>query len=257
MDTSKEAIELLLTTGRKSAEPIEREYAGRKYINKELTPITEPLTKALRISTLSSLIELCSGKFGKDSNDTIAELSGFERFDPKAHVIHVVSEKQVQVVTALSNVWKDREVLIDCQLTETQGFPFGKFLKQDEFIIGLLSAFVPSAHRDQLAKLAGNATAEAVTTAEDDGVSQVMGVRSGAHLKDTTQVKNIVSLRFYRTFREVDQPISDFLFRLRQSGENIPEFALFEADGGTWKLEALENIARKLSAGLTEATVVS
>jgi hypothetical protein len=252
MDLSKEGIELLLTTGRKSAEPIEREYAGRKYINKELTPITEPLTKALKISTLSSLIELCQPSFENKDGD-----AAFEGFDPTEHVIHVVSERQVQVVTAFSNVWKDREVLIDCQLTETQGFPFGKFLKQDEFIIGLLSAFVPSAHRDQLAKLAGNATAEAVTTAEDDGVSQVMGVRSGAHLKDTTQVKNIVSLRFYRTFREVDQPISDFLFRLRQSGENIPEFALFEADGGTWKLEALANIARKLSAGLTEATVVS
>jgi hypothetical protein len=222
------------------------------YINKELTPITEPLTKALRISTLSSLIELCTGKFAAGEATT-----SFERFDPKAHVIHVVSEKQVQVVTALSNVWKDREVLIDCQLTETQGFPFGKFVKQDEFIIGLLSAFVSTPDRDLLAKLAGNATAEAVTTAEDDGVSQVMGVKSGAHLKDTTQVKNIVSLKFYRTFREVEQPRSDFLFRLRQSGDNIPEFALFEADGGTWKLEALENIARKLSSGLTEATVVS
>jgi hypothetical protein len=40
------------------------------------------------------------------------------------------------------------------------------------------------------------------------------------------------------------------LVRLQQSGDNVPTFALFEADGGSWKLETIENIARFLRAGI-------
>lgn len=214
-----------------------------------------PTKTALRISTLSSLTDLCTGKFGEP-------IAGFEKFDNTDHVVHVMSPTQVQVVTARSNAWAQREVLIDCILTETTPFPLSSpqkqtWLTQDEFIIALLSSFVPSDERANIAKLAGNATAEMVTTSQDDGVSQQVGVRSGAHLADQVNVKNIVRLQLYRTFREVDQPSSDFLFRLKQSGENIPQFAFFEADGGSWKLAALDNIRRFLNTRMGDATIVS
>jgi len=250
MDATKEQAEYLVELGKKLTPIEEKVYDGRRYTRQELKPVTEPTVTPIRISTLSSLTDLCTGKFHADK-------FGFEGFDPVKHVVHVVSEKQVQVISARSNNWKQRDVLINCELTETTPFTLGKFMSQDEFIIAVLSCFVQSPDRDYVAKLAGNAMAENVTTAQDDGVSQQMATRAGATLGEKTTVKNIIKLRLYRTFREVEQPESTFLFRLKQSGENIPNFAFFEADGGAWKLTAVENVARFLRAGLKTATVVS
>lgn len=129
----------------------------------------------------------------------------------------------------------------------------GKIL---EVVIALLSSLSAAGDRDQLAKLAGNATAETVVTAIDDGVTQMISMRQGATMQDTAAVKGLVMLAPWRTFRDVDQPVSQFLFRVKKEGD-VPAFALFEADGGAWKLQAVGNIARKLSAGLSDATVVS
>src|ERR1700689_2181999 len=147
-----EALKYLVDKGNELAEAkapiIEKTMEGRHYVSKELKPVTPPLVTALKISTLGSLVELCSGKFGKDTDQ-----SGFEKFDASLHVIHVVSEKQVQVITAVSNPWKNREVLIDCHLAETNTFQFNKYLNQDDFIIGLLASFVDTEDRGPLAKI--------------------------------------------------------------------------------------------------------
>jgi hypothetical protein len=248
MELTKEALEYLVEAGKKLSPVEQLEYDGRHYTRQEIKPVVQPVVTALRISTLQSLIELLSEKFG----DT-----GFEGFDPAKHVVHVMSEKQVQVVSGQSNAWAQREILVDCLLTETVGFNFGNFQTQDKFIIGLLSSFVQTPDRDDLARLAGSAKAEAVTLSHDDGIAQEITVKGGAHLVDKVTAKNLVKLAPYRTFRDVSQPVSDFLFRIQQSGDNLPTFALYEADGGTWKLDAIASIAAKLSAGLADATVVS
>ena len=255
-DVDREALEYLVELGRKLV-PVEKlQFGGRDYTRQEIKPVAEPQVTAIKISTLSSLADLCTGKF---THDGLAAGSShcFEGFDVKKHVIHVVSPSQVQVVGARSNQWRDREILIDCKLTETADFPLGKWLTQDQFIIAVLSTCVPGGDRDYVAKLAGNAMSEKVTTSQDDGVSQNVGTRSGAHILNQETVKNIVEVKLYRTFREVEQPTSKFLFRLQQSGENIPTFAFFEADGGAWKLEAIENVARFLRTQVPDAVIAS
>jgi hypothetical protein len=255
VDSSKAHAEFLVDVGKKLSAIHTMEIEGRKYTRQDLKPIYEPLVSAISISTLSSLADLCTGKFrGVPQHE-----KGFEGFDPLEHIVHVVTHKQVQVVTAHSNQWKQRQILIDCNLQETTPFPLGKFLNQDEFLIALLSCCVCNDDRDYIARIAGNATAEHVKTLTDDGVTQQVGTRSGATLAQKETVKNIVEIQLYRTFREIDQPKSKFLFRLKQEKEeNIPLFAFFEADGGAWKLQATESIARYLRAKLPEtATVVS
>lgn len=242
MEITKDALEYLVEAGKKLSPVQQLNYDGRNYTNRELKPVDDPTVTPLGISTLGSLVELLSDEF--------------EGFAADRHVVHVVSPILVQVVTKKSNNWKEREVLIHCALTEISGLEFGKFHTQEKFLIGLLSGFGDSGDRNDLAKLAGNATAEQVTTAIDDGVTQMISMRAGATLQDTKAVKGLVRLAPWRTFRDVAQPESLFLFRVQKQGD-LPMFALFEADGGAWKLEAVANIARKLSAGLTEATVVS
>jgi len=250
----QEAISYLIAQGKALADVTVKEFEGRTYTNRKLEPLEEPTPKPLQISTLSSLADLCTGKFHFPEETPTA----FERFRPHLHVVHVCNETAVEVISAISDAWCVRDKLMECRLTETAGFLYGKFLTQDNFIIGLLSGFVASPDRDELVRLAGAATAQAITTSHDDGIAQEVTVKGGAHMVEKVAAKRIIKLAPYRTFREVIQPESDFLVRVQQSGENLPTFALFEADGGKWKLEAIENIARYLRVKLGEhVTVVS
>lgn len=97
-------------------------------------------------------------------------------------------------------------------------------------------------------KLVGNVKEEAVNTIGDDGVSQSVVAKMGVATVGNVKVPNPVLLKPYRTFVEVEQPESNFIFRMRKG----PECALFEADGGAWKLEAIDNIKEYLTAELAE-----
>lgn len=73
-------------------------------------------------------------------------------------------------------------------------------------------------------------------------------------MKAQKKVEPKVKLKPYRTFREIEQPASVFLFRLKNRDGAPPECALFEADGGAWKLEATDKIG-KYFAGELEKTI--
>lgn len=76
-------------------------------------------------------------------------------------------------------------------------------------------------------------------TTLDNGVTQTVEARKGVALMGNVQVKPRVTLKPFRTFLEVEQPESEFILRLNDSGE----INLIGADGGAWKLEAVRNIA--------------
>lgn len=82
----------------------------------------------------------------------------------------------------------------------------------------------------------------------NQSISQEVSVRTGAVLKEQQTVQPIVRLQPYRTFWEVEQPASDFLLRLDKEGHP----ALYEADGGAWKLEAKRSIAAYLGEQLAD-----
>jgi hypothetical protein len=126
----------------------------------------------------------------------------------------------------------------------------------EAFVIALQSMFVEDPPLKALLSLAQNLTAENVSIAEDDGISQKATVRQGVSLKTTRKIEPKVKLAPFRTFREVPQPSSVFLFRLRSREDNTPECALFEADGGAWKLQAVNNIAQYLSEELPKEVKV-
>ena len=70
--------------------------------------------------------------------------------------------------------------------------------------------------------------------------------------KGEAMVPNPVNLCPFRTFIEVGQPASSFVFRMRQNRDEGVECAIFEADGGAWKNAAMENIKEYLQAELKE-----
>lgn len=151
MEIEKQALEYLVEIGKKLSEPIERTIDGRQYINKTLTAIDIPLRAAFEISTLGSLAELCQGKFENADGD-----AAFESFDPSEYVIHVVDEGKVQVVSAFSNAWAKREVLINCKLDESVGFKFGQYLSHEDFMVGVLANFTQTDDKDYILRIAAN-----------------------------------------------------------------------------------------------------
>ena len=90
-------------------------------------------------------------------------------------------------------------------------------------------------------KLAGNIEKKNRQTFSDDGRTQVATMTVGVASKADVIVPNPVELIPYRTFVEVQQPASKFVFRINDGG-NEPVFKLIEAEGGLWKNEAIANI---------------
>lgn len=236
----KEFVEKLL-----SLAPVnELEVEGLKYTDKVIYPVQPPLAANVGVGTLSGLVDLVN-----------AEL---EALDKKGGVFfHVVNFDKVLLALKESDQWGRRQLYIKAELPETRGFTFGSFLDHENFIIGVQANFTNAGDRDYVLKIASAITNEQVSTSSDDGISQNVALKAGVTLKTSETLRSRVTLAPFRTFREVEQPSSEFVFRVKQTGTGTPTLALFEADGGKWKLDAMETIARYLRAAGTDIPVIS
>lgn len=202
---------------------------GSEYSDKKLYRIDPYFPKAdvIGMSTLTSLVEYIKAKI--DSMD--------ERM-----IIHVKDPETVELCSCLDEN-RDREHMVTVKAV-LPGFPFNNFIDQERFCITLQSKFIndPATDRALVLKFAG--TVEAGTVAEygDDGVSQKATVKTGIASKNEGIVPNPVKLRPYRTFLEVEQPVSEFIFRMKQDKCEGITCAIFEADGGAWKVAAMKSI---------------
>ena len=109
-------------------------------------------------------------------------------------------------------------------------------------------------------KFAGTVEANTIAEYGDDGVTQKATVKTGIASKSDAIVPNPVHLRPYRTFLEVEQPASDFIFRMKQDKYDGVSCAIFEADGGAWKMNATKAIKEYLQfelSGMPQFTVIS
>ena len=73
-------------------------------------------------------------------------------------------------------------------------------------------------------------------------------IKTGIASVGEAEVPNPVTLAPYRTFPEIEQVESKFIFRMKEG----PLAAIFEADGGAWKNEAMKRIKEYLVENLKE-----
>ena len=123
-----------------------------------------------------------------------------------------------------------------------------KSMSQEQAVVELQSLYAVTDDRDYLLALLSHIDVNKGVSSVDNGISQEVSVRTGAVLKEQQMVQPIVHLQPYRTFLEVEQPASNFLLRLDKDGRP----ALYEADGGAWRLEAKRNIAAYLGEKLAD-----
>ena len=207
---------------------------GKDYINgSNLTLLTPPMATPFKLMTLSGLVDLLrASPLVKDD-----------------WLLHVRSHGHVVVERRQDDGYGRRLCLATCELQDGEPFRFGQFIDREAFTIALLSRFVPGADCPELLRITSSIAAGATATSEDDGISQSVNMKAGVVLKELKTVKTRWTLQPFRTFREIEQPASEFVFRLR-GGESaeVPSCALFEADGGKWKLDAVLAIKAWLEA---------
>jgi hypothetical protein len=220
-----------------------REIDGRQYSTKDLYPVRIPDPNAIQCSSLSAIAEYL--------NEDIDGISGY---DP---VIHIQTENIVSLYSSLIPPWNRRFLFMTAVNTPKGKFIPERWYEPQELIPRLQSEFVETHELMQLIKFLSSISSGAVTESDDDGITQVVTVKKGIHKKDNAHVQPHWYLNPFRTFIEIDQPGSRYLLRTRGAGD-MPEIALFEADGGGWKREAMKLIKEYFTGQLDigEVTVI-
>lgn len=208
-----------------------QDVGGEVFSDKPLHRVSyKPMAEPIQLTTLESLVDYI--KSGVDHMDTM--------------FIHVVSPTKVMMYSRL-DLDRDRENIAEVTASVPE-FSFNRWIDHESFCIALQSKFLPNEDRALLLKFAG--TVESGTIAEygDDGITQKATVKVGIAKKGEAVIPNPVKLMAYRTFIEVEQPGSQYIFRMQD--RNGIQCALYEADGGAWKIEAMRRIKAYLEAAL-------
>lgn len=234
----KDALKYLVSLGEANVQDVTLpDGTVQTYTDKPLNRLSKhiPMATSIKMSTLTSLVD-----YIKSDVDRMAEKM----------IIDVSSPTEVRLYSQL-NEERDREeiAVVSARIPD---FSFNSFMEQEKFCINLQSKFIDSDDRALILKFAG--TVESGTVAEygDDGVTQKATVKTGIASKSDAIVPNPVHLRPFRTFLEVEQPASDFIFRMKQDKYDGISCAIFEADGGAWKMEATKSIKEYLQSELAD-----
>lgn len=195
----------------------------------EVKPTNYRANNPLQINTLKGLVDYVQ--------------SNFERLDSN-FILQIEDERTVSLKGHLESDG-GRELLVKVNAIVPE-FRFDNYYDVESLNIALQARFVKSGDRDLLLKVIGNLKEENVKQTGDDGTSQAVTINTGIASADDVKVPNPVKLAPYRTFVEVEQPSSEFVFRMKDG----PSAALFEADGGAWRNEAIANVRKHLESEL-------
>ncbi|GGN54999.1 hypothetical protein [Oceanobacillus indicireducens] len=244
----KEALQYLINGGIKPQERfvdmvdgdgIERNFVvDESGLHREIKPRIYRAEETLNINTLTGLLDYVQANIERIDHDLF---------------IQVYDEKTV-LLKGLLDSEGGRETLVTARAI-VPDFNYEHFQGVEELIVGLQSNFVSDEDsrdrpndRGLILKVIGNVKEETVQNTGDDGISQAVTIRSGLSSENDVLVPNPVTLIPYRTFLEIEQPSSEFIFRMKGG----PRAAIFEADGGAWRNQAIINVRDYLSEHLKE-----
>lgn len=202
-----------------------------------------PAPQTLVLHTLQGLVDYLASAVDVDAR-TSADT-----------VIHVVGPERVALRGAVDIAQLNgRDCLAEVVFDEgLRGFAFNSWQLAEQFIIGLQALFVPTPERDELLRLVSSIRSGDVRENTDNGYAQEVKATKGVALVTNVAAPSRVKLQPYRTFREVEQPESEFVLRLSATQEQKPQILLAEADGGAWRLEAVKRVADWLKRELSIA----
>lgn len=245
----KEALQYIV--GLNKPEVIE--VNGHSYTDKRLDRI-EPVvireTSAAELSTLTSFVDCVKARVERDKS-----------YDYSNLYLHIISPTCVKAYEKANELdgYKTDICRADAELPEVN---FGYYYDSESFNILLQSRFCQDETTKGLLSIVGNVKSSDVQTRSDNGTTQTVQTSRGIVLKEDTPLPNPVTLAPFRTFVEIDQVASAFIFRAKETKKSYDgdkkeiQFALFEADGGAWKIEATQRIKAYLEEAFKDTGVV-
>ena len=240
----KEAIQHLETRAAEAVEIKTTDIDGRLYTKDKIVLIKEPLPVSLTVHSLSGII------------DYVRDQATVDKYMASELLTHIESHKHIYLCGPLVELTKERPVLMTAEC-DVPIFRFDHYYRTEEFIVALQSHFISTDIQQDILKFVSSLSHDQSASYEDDGVSQKVAVKKGITQKQQLEVPNPVTLAPYRTFPEIDQPVSSFIFRIKVDGGNEPLCSLTEADGGAWRMEARKNIKEWLITQEPGMTVIA
>lgn len=197
----------------------------------------DPAPSALTVATLTSFVD-----YVRTNRD---------RLVAEECLVHIVDHATVSLYSRLQGRFQQRFTYLTAHCAPRMGeaFRFGAWATLETMNIAVQALFADAGDRAKVLKLIGTVTDDEVRVQADDGVTQRVTAKSGISVLAEVPVPNPVRLAPFRTFAEVLQPVSPFILRVRK-GQDGAQAALFEADGGAWKLEAIQAIRQFLTKEL-------
>ena len=234
----RDAFEYVTGLKEESMKPIVETINGKIYCNKNLVRYgKEDLASSLDVNTLSAMVDY---------------IKGMPEELREKMVLHIISPTHVKLFSRLLDE-KRREHLIE-SVAIVNEFQFDKYYDQERFLIELQANFATNEDLETLLQVSGNIQAGTTASYTDDVISQKTTIKSGVQRADVI-VPNPVKLIPYRTFQEVEQPSSLYVFRIRDDGGD-PKFKLVEADNGLWKNAAMKKIKEYFEYELADTPIM-
>lgn len=239
MEGLKDAIKYLVE---ELSVPHTQKHEGMLFSDKKMQRVhqAQPVAQPFTITTLSGFID-----YIKSNTDKMQEKM----------IIHVESPVIISLQSMLDeDRIREKVAVVRAKIPD---FSYEWFYPSEEFTIKMMAQFVDydgDTDKELLLKYAGTAQAGTVRNYGDDGVSQSAVIQQTLTSKEEVIVPNPVTLRPYRTFVEVEQPSSQFIFRAKDKNEDVG-FALFESDGGAWENTAMNSVKDYLVRELDGITV--
>jgi len=233
----KEALQFIADLGIQSRAPQVAEINGKKYSREALREYgAAPLAEPIRATTLTALV------------DYITHSGATEM--PSDMILQIKSPTHVELYSALNDERK-RETLfeVDAMLP---GFRYDTEYDQERFVVAVQACIEDTDDRKAILMFASNVVNQKTAEFSDDGVTQQAVIKTGLTQKELAIVPSPARLRPFRTFTELAQPESEFVFRMSEGRNGQPTFKLIEADGGRWKIEAMQSIKAYFEEALSD-----
>ena len=213
---------------------------GDEYVKEDVSRIIKSedyAPKPIKVSSLLGLVDYTRTMFQED----------FHGGGPPAFVIY--NHASVGLVGPIQKKNLNNRFIYATADLVADDFKFGTWHSQEAMIINLLTKFVPDEDTKNLISRIASIEHVSSHLSEDDGQSQVVEIKQGLRLKGQEKMVNPVTLRPWRTFRDINQPASEFVVRLdsKRGRDGDTQVALFEADGAQWKYQAMAYIDEYLT----------
>lgn len=237
---NKETLQYIVGLGQPMAEVVEIDGLRYEKSQHDIKLMGRPSVAPLEVTTLSGLVDYIKSDVDllpNQDDEWIIAVSGHDR---------------VSLKTQLSDGYLKRETYVEAK-AGAPGFDTGTWMDVEDFIISLQARMLDDGDKALLIAFCSSIQDAEDQTIKDTGVSQSITAKVGITTQAQVNVPNPVRLAPFRTFCDVAQPISSFIFRVRK-GARGPQCGLFEADGGAWKADAIQIIAGHLREKLADYT---